>query len=75
MASIDASRSPFPAEVPDRLHVSSDLLRSAAAWLNLAAAELDRGNVEQAAGMAEVALFAAECAPDRIRRTTPAVAA
>ncbi len=73
MASIDASRSPFPSEVP--LPVSSDLLRSAAAWLNLAAAELDRGNVEQAAGMAEVALFAAERAPDRIRRTTQAVSA
>ena len=60
---------------PDDAHVLAERLRSAAAWLELAADALGSGNTTMAAGMAEVALHAADCAPDRIRRTTQAVSA
>ncbi|MBA2317923.1 MAG: hypothetical protein H0V93_09115 [Euzebyales bacterium] len=60
---------------PDDAHVLAERLRSAAAWLELAADALGSGNTTMAAGMAELGLFAADCAPDLIRGTAPAVAA
>lgn len=47
-------------------HTIAETLRTAAAWLNLAADRLDDGRLEDAANMAKLGLFCSEGAPDRI---------
>lgn len=54
-------------DTPDTL---ADLLRSAGAWLYLAADELDRGDLDKAATFATLGRFGGEHTPERIAALT-----